>query len=112
MKVHGVKCIGSRPLFMKWGKHYCPACSETLKKVKVSKIVNSGSDEAKDFDFSGSDGYMTGNVKFIWTEFFCAKCGKNYAINDIYNAEKSAKRQAHDLAIFNLKIAPQWMHES
>ena len=94
MKVHHVKRIWSRPLFTKWGKHYCPVCGEELKKIKGSKIVNPQSEEAKNFDFSsyGGDGYMNGNVKFIWTEFFCSKCRKNYSINEIYQAEKSAKK--------------------
>lgn len=92
MKFHHVKRIGSRPLFMKWGKHHCPVCGEELQKTKVSKIVHSKSEEAKNYDFSGSDGYMIGNVKFIWTEFVCAKCNKNYSINDIYQAEKRAKK--------------------
>ncbi len=90
MKVHHVKRIWSRPFFMKWGKHFCPNCDEKLQKLKISKIVNSQSEEAKDYDFSspGGDGYMIGNVKFIWTEFYCGKCDKNFSINSIYQAEK------------------------
>ena len=93
MKVHHVKRIWTKPLFMKWGKHDCPVCGEELKRIKVSKIVNSGSEEAKDFDFSasGRDGYMIGNVKFIWTEFFCPKCSKNYSMTEIYQEEKTQK---------------------
>lgn len=94
MKVHHVKCIWSRPLLMKLGKHFCPACGEKLQRVKISKIVNSKSEEAKDYDFSSFDGdtYMIGNVKFIWTEFSCSKCRKNFSINDIYNPEKQSKK--------------------
>ena len=94
MKIHHVKRIWSRPLFVKWGKHFCPNCGEGLKKIKVSKIVNSKSDEAKDYDFSspGGDGYMIGNVKFIWTEFACDKCNKYFSINDIYKTEERAKK--------------------
>jgi len=92
MKVHHVKRIWSRPLFMKFGKHYCPVCGEELKKQKVSKITNSRSEEAKNYDFSfAGDGYMSGNVKFIWTEFACLKCNKNYSVNDVYKAEKVKK---------------------
>lgn len=94
MKVHHVKRIWSRPVFMKWGRHACPACGGELKKIKVSRIVNSRSPEAKDFDFSsaGGDGYMIGNVKFIWTELACAACGRSYSVNEIYRAEKKAGR--------------------
>ncbi len=90
MKVHPVKRIWSRPLLMEWGKHFCPVCGEVLQKVKISKIVNSQSEEAKDYDFStpGGDGYMIGDVKFIWTEYSCGKCSKRYSVNDIFPAEK------------------------
>lgn len=91
MKVHPVKRIWSRPLFMKWGKHVCPVCGETLRKVKFSRIVNSDSEEAKNYDFScaGGEGYLVGDVEFIGTEFFCGKCSKAYAANEIYRAEKA-----------------------
>ena len=93
MKVHHIKRIWSRPLFMKWGNHYCPVCNGELKKVKVSRIVNSKSEEAKDYDFSTSgEGYMNGNVKFIWTEFTCTKCSQNYSVNDIYQLEKQTEK--------------------
>ena len=90
MKVHHVKRIWSRPLHMKWRKHFCPLCGEELQKIKISKIVNSQSEEAKDYDFSSSgDGYMIGNVKFIWTEFACGNCNRNYSVNEIYDYEKT-----------------------
>ena len=94
MKVHHVKRSWSRPFFVNFKKHFCPVCGEELKKTKVSKIVNSQSEEAKDYDFSspGGDGFMLGNVKFIWTEFFCTKCSKHYSISDIYQAEKGIRK--------------------
>ena len=93
--VHHVKRIWSRPLLMKWGKHFCPACDGELQKIKTSKIVNSQSEEARDYDFSapGGDGYMIGNVKFIWTEFTCTKCGKRYSANEVYQAEKRTRNE-------------------
>lgn len=94
MNIPQVKRIWTRPFFVHFKKHHCPVCDGKLKKNKVSKIVNSKSEEAKDYDFtsSGGDGFMIGNVKFIWTEFHCAKCSKNYSINDIFQAEKSIKK--------------------
>ena len=63
MKMHGVKREWSHPIFcMK--KHYCPHCNEMLEKTKTETIVNSKSEEAKNYDFSqpGGDGYMMGNI--------------------------------------------------
>ena len=98
MKVHHVKRIWSRPLFMKWGKHFCPLCGDELHKVKISKIVNSQSEEAKNFDFSSpsGDGYMIGNVKFFWTELYCGRCDKSFSINSIYQAEKQVKKAGRE----------------
>ncbi len=92
MKVYHVKRTCTRPFFVNFKKHNCPVCNDELKKVKVSRIVHSKSDKAKDFDFSSvGEGYMIGNVKFIWTEFTCAKCSQNYSIDDIYRFEKHAR---------------------
>ncbi len=94
MKAHHVKRIWSRPLFMKWRKYFCPICGEELKKVRISKIVNSQSKEANDYDFSSAGGeeYIIGNVKFIWTELLCENCNKSYSINDVYQAEKQSRK--------------------
>lgn len=92
MKYQHIKWFYSRPIFMKWGNHCCPICGEELKKIKVSKIVNSESEEAKDYDFSSGDVYMYGDVKFVWTEFNCEKCDKNFSVDDVYHAEKELKR--------------------
>lgn len=94
MKAHNVKRIWSRPMFVNFKKHFCPSCGEKLQKIKISKIVNSQSEEAKNYDFSssGGDGYMIGNVKFIWTEFYCAKCDKSFSVNSIYQTEKQVKK--------------------
>ncbi|MBQ2770607.1 MAG: hypothetical protein IJF41_05170 [Clostridia bacterium] len=90
MKASHVKRTCTRPFFVNFKKHYCPVCNEKLKKVKISRIVNSRSEEAKDFDFSSSgDGYMTGNVKFVWTEFACSDCTRNFSVNEIYDYEKT-----------------------
>lgn len=82
MKIHGVKRewsyqIGSLK------KHYCPCCGEKLKKIRPSEVVNSKSEEAKNYDFSNGDAFMVGNVKFIRTVFRCNKCGKTYTIKEV-----------------------------
>lgn len=92
MKYQHVKRTFQNPIFVNCKKHYCPHCNELLSKVKVSKIVNSRSPEAKDFDFHSGDTYMIGNVKFIWTEFQCPSCKANFSINEMRNIEKEQKK--------------------
>lgn len=67
MKIHGVKRESGNLLWLHFRKHYCPICSSQLKVTKVSKIVNSKSEEAKNYDFSNVDTYMVGNIEFILT---------------------------------------------
>ena len=91
MKIHSVKREWSNPFWVRFKKHYCPACMNLLTTTKSSKIVNSNSEEAKDYDFSFGDTDMIGNIKFIWTEFLCAACGKTYSLQEIRENEKKIK---------------------
>ena len=91
LKIHGVKREWSKPFWVRFKKHYCPTCMNLLTTTKVSKIVNSNSEEAKDYDFSSGDTYMIGSIKFIWTEFLCAACGKTYSLQEIRENEKKTK---------------------
>ena len=82
MKIHGVKHEWSHPIFcMK--KHYCPYCNERLEKTKTETIVNTESEEAKNYDFSNGDGFLVGNIKFIRTVFRCNKCNKTFTIKEV-----------------------------
>ena len=91
LKIHGVKREWSKPFWVRFKKHYCPSCMNLLTTTKVSKIINSNSEEAKDYDFSSGDTYMIGNIKFIWTEFLCTACGKTYSLQEIRENEKKTK---------------------
>ena len=69
-------------------KHYCPKCGSQLKKTLVSKVVNSDSLEAKNYDFSHHDfGRMKGDVRFYWHNFLCADCGKQLTVNEMKRHE-------------------------
>lgn len=88
MKTDGIKRELSHPIFcMK--KHYCPYCNEKLEKTKTETIVNSKSEEAKNYDFSNGDGFLVGNIKFIRTVFWCSKCDKSYSIEELLKNEKA-----------------------
>ena len=88
LKIHGVKREWSRPFWVRFKKHYCPVCKGLLTTINVSKVGNSKSEEAKNFDFSSVDTYMVGNIKFIWTEFLCSACEKTYSLHEIRESEK------------------------
>ncbi len=93
MKYQHVQRIFKNPIYINFKKHYCPRCNMFLEKIKVSKIVNSDSPEAKEFNFYTVDNnYMIGNVKFIWTEFRCPMCGEQFSIDEMKRIEKEHKR--------------------
>ena len=91
VKINGVKREWSKPFWVRFKKHYCPLCKGLLTTTKVSKVVNSKSEESKDYDFSTADGYLVGNVKFIWIGFRCDTCGKSFSIQEIRKNEKNTK---------------------
>ena len=72
-------------------KHYCPECGTKLTRIKISKIVNSKSPEAKNYDFTLGDSFMVGDVKFVWKEFYCPTCKKRMPIDEMKRIEKQQK---------------------
>ena len=91
MKIHGVKGEWSNPFWVRFKKHHCPVCNGLLTVTKVSKVVNSSSEEAKDYDFSSADTPMIGNIRFIRTAFHCHACDKVFSIWEIREIEKKTK---------------------
>lgn len=69
MKYQHIQRIYKNPFYVNLKKHYCPICGKLLNKTKVSKIVNSNSPEATNFDFHTLDNYMIGNVKLFGLNF-------------------------------------------
>lgn len=67
--------------------HFCPECGAKLEKVTVSKVVNSRSPEAKDFDFGVGGISMVGDVRFTWDEFACPSCRKQFSVDEIKQSE-------------------------
>ncbi|MBE6797195.1 MAG: hypothetical protein E7531_02510 [Ruminococcaceae bacterium] len=85
-------------------KHYCPVCETQLSRIKVSKIVNSKSPEAKNYDFSGGDGFMVGDVEFVWDEFYCETCDKTISIDEMKRIERTARFSMHIREVFDFLI--------
>ncbi len=85
--IHGSKRIYNN-VFYFCKAHFCPDCGGKLDKTAVSKVINSLSEEAKNFDFSCGDVFLAGNVKFTWNEFECSVCKKHFSVNEIKLSER------------------------
>lgn len=80
-------------------KHLCPNCQMELNKIKVSKIVNSRSEEAKNMPkmhsqtMIGSRGIKfrsynyVGNVKYVWKELECPNCHLHFTVDQMKEIE-------------------------
>ena len=87
------KWIIVSPFFVHFKEHFCPICNEKIQVKRTKKIVNSKSEEAKNFDFSfsGDGGFMSGDVEFIFEVFYCSSCKKEFSIKEIRNFERKRK---------------------
>ena len=71
VKGYSFKCENVFFVYLK--KHYCPVCGEKLTRKKVSEIIHSDSEKAKNYDFDIADNTIKVNVKFTHIEFSCSK---------------------------------------
>lgn len=81
----------ANPFYVHFKKHYCPKCGVKLELKYVSKIVNSKSPEAKNYDFSVGDTFFVGDVEFRERYFYCPKCLNKISFKDMKNIEKKLK---------------------
>lgn len=87
---YSVQC-SCGPLFLR-RKHTCFECGSVLEKKQRSVVVNSESEEAKNYDFYGIDTYLCGDVEFITIYFTCPACGTTYEIRQLVELEKKRKK--------------------
>ena len=83
MKIKGYHFKCESPFFIYFKKHYCPCCGNKLARKKVSEVIHSDSDEAKNYDFEVADITVKGNMNFTHIEFFCPVCQRNYTVKEI-----------------------------
>ena len=83
MKIKGYRFNCENPFFVYFKKHYCPCCGNRLVRQKVSEVIHSDSEEAKNYDFEVADITVKGNMKFTHIEFFCSGCQRNYTVKEI-----------------------------
>ena len=97
MKANGVQVQMNCSLYFFFKKHYCPKCQTRLERKKRAKIVDSFSEEAKNYDFSfGGDHFLIGDIKFITYYFACPACKSKYEIPRLKKLEKEAKRKKRE----------------
>ena len=90
--VHGISYQYNCSWFFLKKRHWCPKCKVILELKKKEKIVNSESEEARNYDFSCVDTYMVGNIKFVTFYFECPNCGAIYEIRELKRIEKELKQ--------------------
>ncbi len=83
MKGYSFNCENLFYVFLK--KHYCPDCGNKLFRKTISKIVNSKSSKAKEYDFEVADITVKGDMKFTHIEFYCNQCNKYYTVKESKN---------------------------
>lgn len=86
----GKKYIESNVFYTVFKKHYCPMCGTKLTRKKTSKVVNSKSPEAKNYDFSLGDTFLNSDIEFIWKEFYCPICKRTISIDEMKEIGKES----------------------
>lgn len=71
----------------------CPKCGGKVELRYISKIVNSKSPEAKDYDFSVGDTFFVGDVEFRIRCFYCPKCMLDISFPEMKKFEKSKRKR-------------------
>jgi transposase-like protein len=81
-------------IYMRLKKHNCPICDKQMKVIKMTKVVKAKTKEAANFNFKACDFNLGEKVKFIWYEFKCKNCNKQFTEEDMRRIEKEMKKKA------------------
>jgi uncharacterized protein YlaI len=88
MKINGHKRIYDDVIWVNLRNHFCPDCDEIVNVTTESKVVNSKSPEAKNYDFShGADTNLVGNINVTWTVFECPVCKRRFSVKEMKQIE-------------------------
>lgn len=86
--IHGTVTQYNCSWFYLRKRHACPHCKAVLERKKREVVVNSKSEEAKNYDFSCVDTYLHGNILFVTFYFECPSCRSVYEISELKKLEK------------------------
>ena len=68
--------------------HFCPDCGTKLEKVAVTRVINSRSPEAEDYDLSmAGGGFMLGDIQLTRDELECPNCQRHLTVNEMKQIE-------------------------
>ena len=81
-------------IYMRLKKHNCPECGNQLKIVKMKKVFKARTSGATGFNFTAGNASLGEKVKFIWYEFKCKDCGRQFTEKDMRRIEKEMKKTA------------------
>lgn len=93
MKTHGKITQYNCSYFYLIKPHFCSKCNTRLKRSKREVVVNSESNEARNYDFSFIDTYLRGNIIFVTFYFECPNCGEIYEIDELKTLEKKGNKR-------------------
>ena len=82
MKIMGYSFKCENVFYVYFKKHYCPYCGQKMIRKRVSQIIHSDSEEAKNYDFEVAGITVKGNMKFTHIEFYCYACKKQYTVRE------------------------------
>ena len=99
--IHGIRYVRQDVSYIS-KKHYCPLCNTLLNVVKVSKVINSNSEEAKELPsilpktvigrgVKFRNYNTVGNIKWIWKQFECPNCKHCFTVDQLKQIESSSK---------------------
>lgn len=99
--IHGIRYVRQDVTYIS-KKHTCPICNAQLNVVKVSKIINSKSEEAHDLPpivprtvigrgVKFRNYNAVGNIKWIWKQFECPHCQHRFTVEQLKQIESSTK---------------------
>ena len=74
------------------GKHFCPYCNSLLQIRRKKQIVNSESEEVKNFSYYAYGGNMRGDTEFNWDVFYCPDCDKEIPTGDMISYERKLRK--------------------
>lgn len=83
----------ANPFYLYLKKHFCPVCKKNVELRYNSKIINSNSPEAKNYDFSVGDTYFVGNVEFRTRFFYCCNCNREISFKEMKQYEKQQSQK-------------------